>query len=257
MKEECSCHPSPKTEGLGRRDLLSASFVAGAALAATSAAGAQTRMSAGTTNVVAPLGQAQRDALSPAEVVKAMLDGNARFLSGARRQRDFLAEMRATAAGQFPAAMVISCVDSRASIEIISDLGFGDTFNARIAGNIVNDDILGSAEFACALAGAKLVVVMGHTACGAIKGAIDNAALGNLTMLLARMRPAVDATVFSGERTSKNAAFVDAVAAQNVVLTVANIRARSQVLADLERQGKIAIIGAMYDIASGKIAVLG
>jgi carbonic anhydrase len=151
---------------------------------------------------------------------------------------------------------VLSCVDSRAAVEVICDLGLGDTFNARVAGNVVNDDILGSAEFACALSGAKLVVVMGHTACGAIKGAIDGAVLGNLTLLLARIREAVETTSYAGERTAANPEFVDAVAETNVKLAVATIRARSPVLAGLEQQGRIAVIGAMYDLASGEIRVI-
>jgi carbonic anhydrase len=202
------------------------------------------------------LTKARRDAMSPGEVVQAMLDGNRRFLAGERRERDFLAEMRATATGQNPAACVLSCVDSRAAVEVICDLGLGDTFNARVAGNVVNDDILGSAEFACALSGAKLVVVMGHTACGAIKGAIDGAVLGNLTLLLARIREAVETTSYTGERAAANPEFVDAVAETNVKLAVATIRARSPVLAGLEQQGRIAVIGAMYDLASGEIRVI-
>ena len=146
----------------------------------------------------ASLTKAQRDALTPDAVVKAMLDGNARFLAGTPLARDSLAQMRSSSEGQYPAAVVLSCVDSRAPVEIICDLGLGDTFNARVAGNAVNDDILGSMEFACAVAGAKLVVVMGHTACGAIKGAIDGAVLGNLTLLLARFKSAIAATPHPG-----------------------------------------------------------
>jgi len=189
-------------------------------------------------------------------VVKMMLDGNARFLSGVHKDRDFLAEMRASSTGQYPAAIVLSCVDSRAAVEVICDLGIGDTFNARVAGNAVNDDILGSMEFACAVTGAKAVVVMGHTACGAIKGAIDNAVLGNLTLLLARFKAAVEATVYDGARTSKNAAFVDAVARTHVLQAVKMVRDRSPVLAALEAKGTIKIVGSMYDIASGKVTLV-
>lgn len=204
---------------------------------------------------VTALTKARRDAMSPDDVVQAMLNGNRRFLAGERRNRDFLAEMRTTASGQYPAACVLSCVDSRAAVEVICDLGIGDTFNARVAGNVVNDDILGSAEFACALSGAKLVVVMGHTSCGAIKGAIDGKRLGNLTLLLARIREAVETTKFEGDRTTANLEFVDAVAETNVKLAVATIRARSEVLAGMEKDGQIAVIGAMYDVASGEIRV--
>jgi carbonic anhydrase len=133
------------------------------------------------------------------------------------------------------------------------DLGIGDCFNARVAGNVANDDILGSMEFACKAAGAKVAVVMGHTACGAIKGAIDNVQLGNLTGLLGKIRPALSATQYQGERSAKNYDFVDAVARKNVELTMAEIRRRSAVLADLESSGAIRIVGAMYDLESGVV----
>ena len=204
----------------------------------------------------ASLSEAQRNAMTPDQVIQKMLDGNARFLSGARKERDFLAEMRSSSTGQFPAAIVLSCVDSRAPVEVICDLGIGDTFNARVAGNAVNDDILGSMEFACAAAGAKAVVLMGHTACGAIKGAIDNVVLGNLTLLLARFKSAIDATVYTGDRTSKNAAFVDAVARTHVQQSVKLVRERSPVLAGLEAKGSIKIVASMYDLASGKVTLV-
>jgi carbonic anhydrase len=204
----------------------------------------------------ASLSEAQRNAMTPDQVVQKMLEGNARFLSGARKERDFLAEMRSSSAGQFPAAIVLSCVDSRAPVEVICDLGIGDTFNARVAGNAVNDDILGSMEFACAAAGAKAAVLMGHTACGAIKGAIDNVVLGNLTLLLARFKSAIDATVYSGDRSSKNTAFVDAVARTHVQQSVKLVRERSPVLAGLEAKGSIRIVASMYDLASGKVTLV-
>ena len=229
-----------------RRGFLGGAMLAGVAASAGLATGAS----------AAALTQVQRDALTPDAVIKLALDGNARFLAGQERPRDFLADMKATAGGQYPAAMVLSCVDSRAPVEILLDLGLGDTFNARVAGNAVNDDILGSMEFACAAAGAKLVVVMGHTACGAVKGAIDNVVLGNLTLLLARFKGAIDATAYNGERTSKNYAFVDAVARTNVGQVVVTIRERSPVLADLEKQGKIKIVGSMYDIATGRVTLI-
>ena len=135
-------------------------------------------------------------------------------------------------------------------------LGIGDTFNGRIAGNVVNDDLLGSMEFACAVAGAKAVVVFGHTACGAVKGAIDGVDLGNLTGLLARIKPAITATKFDGEKSSKNAGYVDAVARTNVALTLDLIRRRSPILADLEKKGSISVAGAMYDLATGEVEFL-
>jgi carbonic anhydrase len=204
----------------------------------------------------ASLSEAQRDAMTPDQVINNMMDGNARFLSGVHKKRNFLAEMRSSASGQFPAAMVLSCIDSRAPVEVVCDLGIGDTFNARVAGNAVNDDILGSMEFACAAAGAKVVMVMGHTACGATKGAIDNVVLGNLTLLLPRFKTAVDATVYDGPRTSKNYAFVDAVTKTHVQQALPLIRSRSPVLAALESEGKIKIVGSMYDLKSGKVTLI-
>jgi len=204
----------------------------------------------------ASLTEAQRDSLTPDQVVKAFLDGNARFVSGAQRDRDFLGEMKSSAAGQYPAAIVLSCIDSRTPVEVVSDLGIGDTFNAKVAGNAVNDDILGSMEYACAVAGAKVVLVMGHTSCGAIKGAIDNVVLGNLTLLLARFKAAIDETVYDGSRTSKNAAFVDAVARTQALKSARQVRQRSAVLANLEAEGKIRIVSSMYDVASGVLTVL-
>ena len=204
----------------------------------------------------ASLTEAQRDSLTPDQVVKAFLDGNARFLSGTQRDRDFLGEMKSSAEGQYPALIVLSCIDSRTPVEVISDLGIGDTFNAKVAGNAVNDDILGSMEYACAVAGAKAVLVMGHTSCGAIKGAIDNVVLGNLTLLLARFKTAIDETVYEGSRTSKNSAFVDAVARTQVLKSAQQVRERSAVLANLEAEGKIRIVASMYDIASGAVTLV-
>ncbi len=160
--------------------------------------------------------------------------------------RDYRDQQRTSAGGQFPTAVVLGCIDSRAPAEIILDAGIGDTFNARIAGNVVNDDLLGSLEFACAVAGAKVLLVLGHTACGAIKGAIDDVEMGNLTGLLARIKPAITATTFAGEKTSKNAAYVDAVALTNISLGLDNVRRRSPILADLEKKSTIRIVGAMY-----------
>lgn len=225
----------------------------------TSAAAALVGVGIGTASSrteAASLSEAQRNAMTPDQVVKKILDGNARFLSGVHKERNFLAEMRSSASGQFPAAIVLSCIDSRAPVEVVCDLGIGDTFNARVAGNAVNDDILGSMEFACAAAGAKVVMVMGHTACGATKGAIDNVVLGNLTLLLARFKSAIDATVYEGARTSKNYAFVDAVTKTHVQQALPLIRGRSAVLAGLEAEGKIKIVGAMYDLASGKVTLV-
>jgi carbonic anhydrase len=168
-----------------------------------------------------------------------------------------LNEQRASASGQYPAAVLLSCIDSRAPAEVIMDLGIGDIFNCRVAGNVENDDILGSMEFACKLAGAKVVLVMGHTACGAVKGAIANAELGNLTGLLAKIKPAVQATSYTGDRSATNYDFVDAVARKNVELTIENIRKGSPVLVQLEIKGDIKITGAMYNLKTGAVEFFG
>ena len=194
-----------------------------------------------------------RDKLTPEQIIQTMKTGNKRFQKGERKQRNYLREQRASASGLYPAAALLSCIDSRAPAEVIMDLGIGDIFNCRVAGNVENADILGSLEFACKLAGANvvLVLVMGHTACGAIKGAINNAELGNLTGLLARIKPTVEATPYAGERSAKNYSFVDAVARKNVEMTVANIRKDSPVLAELESKGDIKVAGAMYNLETG------
>jgi carbonic anhydrase len=201
----------------------------------------------------AALTKAQRDKLTPDEIIAMMKRGNERFRSGKGTAQNVLAQQRASAKGQFPAAVILSCIDSRAPAETIMDLGIGDVFNARVAGNIANDDILGSMEFSCAAAGAKVVLVMGHTACGAIAGAIDDVKLGNLTGLLARIQPAVKAATYQGDRSAKNSAFVDAVARKNVELTMEGIRKGSPVLNELKAKGAINIVGAMYDIQSAKV----
>jgi len=190
------------------------------------------------------------------DVLALMKKGNKRFYTGKRADHNFLAQQRASAKGQYPAAVLLTCIDSRAPAETIMDLRIGDIFNSRVAGNIENTDIIGSMEFACKLAGAKVVLVMGHTACGAIKGAIDNAELGNLTGLLAKIKPALEATTYAGERTSKNYAFVDAVARRNVAITVGNIRKDSPVLSELESKGAIKIAGAMYNLETGVVDFL-
>jgi carbonic anhydrase len=199
----------------------------------------------------------QRDKLSPDEIIALMTKGNERFLKGDQhRTHNYVAQQRATANDQHPAAVILSCIDSRAPAEIIMDLGIGDVFNSRVAGNISNDDILGSMEFACKAAGAKVVLVMGHSSCGAIKGAIEGVKLGKLTGLLAKIRPAVDATAFTSDRSSRNLPFVDAVAVKNVELTINSIRANSAVLRDLETTKAIKIAGAMYNLETGKVDFL-
>ena len=230
---------------LCRRSFLGASFAIGA-----------TTLVGGTLSQVAyadALTKERRDKKTPDEILEQMKKGNKRFAAGRRREHNFLAQQRSTAAGQYPVASLLSCIDSRAPAETIMDMRIGDIFNTRTAGNISNPDVLGGMEFACKLSGAKVILVMGHTACGAVKGAIDNAELGNLTGLLAKIKPAVAATTYSGDRTSKNAAFIDAVARKNVELTLAVIRKDSPVLAGMESSGAIKIAGAMYSLETGLI----
>jgi carbonic anhydrase len=231
---------------LGRRDLLRLST----SIAAAGFFGGAFRIDEARADA---LTQEQRDAMTPDQILAVMKQGNERFRAGERHPRNYLNEQRGSAKGQHPMTVLLSCIDSRAPAEVIMDLGIGDVFNCRVAGNIANEDILGSMEFACKISGSKVALVMGHTACGAIKGAIDDAKLGNLTALLAKIRPAVEATKFDGDRSSKNAAFVDAVARKNVELTMATIRERSPVLRELEAQGAVRIAGSMYDLETAKI----
>jgi carbonic anhydrase len=198
--------------------------------------------------------KACQEAVTPQQILDRFKQGNARFTGGKSTQRNYLKQVRATAAGQYPLASVVSCIDSRAPAEIVFDQGIGDLFNARVAGNIVNEDILGSLEFASKVMGSKLVIVLGHTSCGAIKGACDDVKLGNLTGLVAKIKPAVNKVPNDGkDRSSKNYAFVDRVAEQNVRLTIATIREKSPVLKEMEDKGEIKIVGAMYDVKTGKV----
>jgi carbonic anhydrase len=198
----------------------------------------------------------QRDKMTPGQVLDELKKGNERFQSGQMIQWDYKDQQRATAAGQFPAAVILGCIDSRAPAELIFNVGIGDTFNARIAGNVVNDDLLGSLEFSCAVAGAKVILLLGHTACGAIKGAIDDVEMGNLTGLLARVKPAITVTSFDGQKSSKNATYVDEVARTNVRLGLDQIRRRSPLLGDLENKQTILIAGGMYDLTTGVVEFL-
>lgn len=194
--------------------------------------------------------------MTPARALELLADGNRRFRAGSRESRNLLEQKDATAGGQWPYAVVLSCIDSRVSSELIFDTGLGDIFSARIAGNFVNDDLLGSLEFGCKVAGSKLIVVLGHSHCGAVKGACDGVELGHLTAMLQKIQPAVKAVAEpsqDSERNSKNPEFVARVARKNVDLAVDAIRERSQVLADLEADGQIQIVGGMYDIESGAV----
>jgi carbonic anhydrase len=199
-----------------------------------------------------------QESLSPQRIIELAKIGNQRFVSGQPIQRDYERDIHDTKKGQYPAAIVLSCIDSRAPAEIIFDAGIGNIFNARVAGNVADPDMAGSMEFACKVSGSKLVLVMGHTNCGAVKGAIDKVQLGNLTQLLERIYPAVEAlSNFQGEKSSKNLQYVDAVATKNVQLTVQDIRKISPILADLEQQKQIMIVGAMYSVKTGKVDFLG
>ncbi|MEK0248815.1 carbonic anhydrase [Enterobacter sp. 10-1] len=210
-------------------------------------------LSVPTISFAASLSKEERDGMTPDAVIEHFKQGNLRFRENRPLKHDYLQQKRSSLAGQFPAAVILSCIDSRAPAEIILDAGIGETFNSRVAGNISNRDMLGSMEFACAVAGAKLVLVMGHTRCGAVRGAIDNAELGNLTGLLDEIKPAIAKTEYSGERQGSNYDFVDAVARKNVELTIENIRKNSPVLRKLEEQRKIKIVGSMYHLAGGKV----
>ncbi|MFC3225785.1 carbonic anhydrase family protein [Marinibaculum pumilum] len=232
--------------GTGRTVLACGCAVGGLALPLASAHAAQT--------CTAQTAASQK-ALSPQDALTYLKEGNARFAAGKPMVCNPTPQVAATATGQHPFAAVVSCIDSRAPANLIFDQSIGDVFEPRIAGNFVNDDMIGSLEFACAAAGAKVLMVVGHTECGAVKGACDDVVLGNLTQTLANIKPAVAAVQgFDSDRTSANAAFVQAVAEKNVELTLARIRQRSSILAGLEKKGDLIITGAMYDVGTGKVA---
>lgn len=194
--------------------------------------------------------------ISPENAVQLLKEGNNRFVDNKEVSRNLLDQVKDTSTGQFPFATILSCIDSRVSSELIFDQGIGDIFSARVAGNFVNEDILGSMEFACKLAGTKVVVVLGHTACGAVKGACDDAKLGNLTALISKIKPAVKAVkepTDTSLRNSSNIDFVNTVAEKNVHMTIDNIRTQSPVLKEMEDGGAIKIVGAMYDIKDGSV----
>ena len=193
-------------------------------------------------------------AISPARALAMLKEGNERFISGDSVDRNLLAQVKQTSKGQFPFAAIVGCLDSRIPPEMVFDQGIGDIFVARVAGNFVNDDILGSLEFATKLAGAKLIVVVGHTECGAVKGACDAAELGLLSGTLSNIYPAVEAIEGNyTPRSSKNAKFVQAVAEKNVQLAMKYLRTRSVVLRRMIDENEIGLVGAMYDVSSGKV----
>ncbi len=201
------------------------------------------------------LSSEEQNRLTPDEVLQSLKDGNERFVTGSLTLRDHSKQIRDAINGQYPKAIILSCIDSRVPVEDVFDKGIGDLFVARVAGNIVNEDILGSMEFSCKVSGAKLVLVIGHEYCGAIKGAIDRVILGNLTSLLKKITPAVDACHhYHGEKTSKNPEFVDMVIQENVKITVDNIRNQSPILKEMEQGGEIKIVGAYYDMDTGRVS---
>lgn len=188
------------------------------------------------------------------KIVQRLKDGNERFLQKKMKGHDYIEQMKETSTGQFPFAAILGCIDSRVPAEIVFDQGIGDIFNVRIAGNFVNDDILGSLEFACKVAGSKIIVVLGHTSCGAVKGACDNVQLGKLTGMLENLTPAINSVLGNYlDRSSNNAPYVQEVAENNVKLTVKAISDRSEILREMLEDGEITIIGAMYDVASGQV----
>lgn len=196
----------------------------------------------------------QQMALTPDEVLQDFIEGNKRFQSGRTTLRDHSEQARKSAPGQFPKAVVLSCLDSRVPVEDVFDQGLGDIFVGRVAGNFVNEDLLGSMEFACKVAGAKLVLVMGHQHCGAVKGAIDDVKLGNITTMLSKIKPAVQMSHdFPGEKTSKNDEYVKHVSEMNVRHTMQQIREKSPILKEMEDRGEIKIVGAFYRLTDGSL----
>lgn len=194
--------------------------------------------------------------MTPNKALNFLKEGNQRFQNNLKANRNLLEQVNDTSDGQFPFATILSCIDSRVSAELVFDQGLGDIFSIRIAGNFVNEDILGSMEFACKLAGTKLIVVLGHTSCGAVKGACDDAKMGNLTKLIEKITPAVNAVsepTDTSLRNSSNLEFVDSVSEKNVNLTIERIHTESPILAEMEKNGEIMIVGAMYNIQTGDV----
>jgi len=195
-----------------------------------------------------------QNAITPNMALDLLKEGNRRFVNNLKINRNLLQQANDTSDGQHPFAVILSCIDSRTSAELIFDQGLGDVFSVRIAGNIVNDDILGSMEFGCKVAGAKIIVVLGHTKCGAIKGACDNVSLGNLTGLIAKIKPAVDQEVETKEkRNSSNSTFVENVAELNVSLSVKNILLKSAIISEMVKNEEITIVGGVHDLSTGEV----
>lgn len=194
-------------------------------------------------------------AITPSQALDILKEGNQRFVDNLRADRVLMDQVIETKSGQYPFATILHCIDSRVSAELLFDQGVGDVFSIRVAGNFVNVDILGSMEFACKLAGTKLLVVMGHTHCGAVKGACDHVEMGNLTAMLSKITPVVETVEKKyDDKGSSNAALVQEVAEENVKNAIAQIRSQSAILAQMEKNGEIDIVGAMYDIETGKVS---
>jgi carbonic anhydrase len=198
----------------------------------------------------------EQAALSPDDVIKSLKEGNTRFMNNDLTARDHSKQVRNSTLSQYPKGIVLSCVDSRVPVEDVFDRGIGDLFVARVAGNFVNEDILGSMEFACKVSGSKLILVMGHEHCGAVKAAVDDVKLGNITPMLQKIRPAVEMIEYNGERTSKNQEFVHMASESNVRNTLEEIRLRSPILKEMEAKGEIKIVGALYDMDNGEVVWL-
>ncbi|MEJ7740713.1 MAG: carbonic anhydrase family protein [Chitinophagaceae bacterium] len=195
-----------------------------------------------------------QSAITPALAIGLLNEGNKRFVNNLKVNRNLLQQANETSDGQHPFAVILSCIDSRTSAELIFDQGLGDVFSVRIAGNIINEDILGSMEFGCKVAGAKIIVVLGHTKCGAVKGACDHVEMGNLTALLTKIRPAVDdENIVAENRNSNNDEFVEKVSTINVKRTVKAIMERSTILKEMIEAGQIGIIGGTHDITTGEV----
>jgi carbonic anhydrase len=199
----------------------------------------------------------EQSALTPDMVIQSLKDGNKRFMTNDLTSRDHSAMVRNAATGQFPKAVILSCLDSRVPVEDVFDRGIGDLFVGRVAGNFANEDLLGSMEFGCKVSGAKLILVLGHEACGAVKAAIDDVKLGNITAMLTKIKPAVAKSQdFAGEKTSKNDAFVEHVSKNNIINTIATIQAKSPILNEMVKKGEIKIVGAYYNLKTGEVSFL-
>jgi len=192
-----------------------------------------------------------QDNQTPKDALKILKDGNNRFVQDQNASRNLLEQVKETSNGQFPFAAVLSCIDSRVPVEHIFDLGVGDIFSARVAGNIINDDILGSLEYSCKVAGSKILVVLGHTKCGAVTAACKNVELGNITTLLSKIKPAVDKVKSNNEDLNDSA--IEEVSLLNIQLSIDRIREESPILAEMEKNNEIEIVGALYHVANGKV----